>query len=81
MALVADRAGQVLDADREVVDVHLEPDRDQPIAELERLSGPADAAGVLVLAGLPEQVELEQLADEARHGAPGEARLRRDTRA
>ena len=67
--LVPDRAGQVLDADREVVHVDLEPDRDDPVAELERLRRPADAARVVVLARLPEQVELDQLADEARDRA------------
>ena len=79
--LVADRAGQILDADGEVVDVDLEPDRDDPVAELERLRRPADAAGVLVLARLPEQVELDQLTDEARDGPPRQARLGRDARA
>ena len=40
--LVADVAGQILDADGEVVDVDLEPDRDDAVAELERLGRPAD---------------------------------------
>ena len=79
--LVANRAGQILDADGQVVDVDLEPDRDHPVAELERLRRPADAAGMLVGARLPEQVELDQLTDEARHGPPRQARLGRDARA
>ncbi len=38
--LVPDRAGQVLDANCEVVHVHLEADGDDPVAELERLRRP-----------------------------------------
>ena len=57
------------------------PIDDDPVAELERLGRPADAAGVLVRAGLAEQVELDQLAHEARDRAPRQARLGGDARA
>ena len=72
---MADRAGQILDTDCEVVDVDLEPDGDDAVAELERLRRPADAAGVVALARLAQQVELDQLADEARDGATREPGL------
>ena len=78
VALLPERAGQVLDADGEVVDVDLEPDGDDAVGELERLGGPPDAARVVALARLAQQVELDQLADEARDGAAREARLRGD---
>ena len=80
-ALVADHAGQVLDADGEIVHVDLEPDCNDPVAELECLRRPADPANVLVLARLAKQVELDQLADEARDGAPGETGFRGNARA
>ena len=73
--LVADGAGQILDADGEVVDVDLQPDRDDTIAELERLGRPADPARPLVLARLAEEIELDQLPDEARDRAAREAGL------
>ena len=76
--LVPDRPRQVLDAHRQVVDVHLEPDRDDPVAQLERLGRAADLSRTSVLARLAEQVELDQLAHEARHRAACQARLGSD---
>ena len=73
--LVANRPGQVLDADGEVVDVDLEPDRDDSVAQLERLRRPADAPRALVLPRLAEEVELDQLADETRHRAASQTGL------
>ena len=78
-ALEAHVADEILRADGEVVDVDLETDRDDAIVELERLRGPPDAARALVLAGLAQELELDQLRDKARDGTPREPRLGRDT--
>ena len=80
-ALVANRARQILDTDGQVVDVDLEPDRDDPVSELERLRRPANATDMLVLPRLAEQIELDQLTDEAGDGPSRQACLGRNTRA
>ena len=79
--LVADRPLQILDADREIVDIDLEPDCNDAIVQLECLGGTADAAGTNIFGRLPQQVELDQLTDEARYGAARETGLGRHPRA
>ena len=77
--LVADVAGEVLDAHGEVVDVHLEADCDDAVTELQGQAGAACATRALILAGLAQQLELDQLADEARDGSARQTRLCGDT--
>ena len=66
MPLVTNGARQVLDAEREVVDVHFKPDRNDPVGELERLSGTPHPARARVLPGLAEEFELDEFTNEAR---------------
>ena len=78
---MAHRPGQVLDGDREVVDVDLEADADDRVAELERDTGTPDTARGRRLAGLTQELEVDQLRDEARDGPSRQSGLRRYLRA
>ena len=75
---VADGARQVFDRDGDVVDVHLEADPDDDARELERHARSPDAARRRGLARLAQELEVDQLRDEARDGSPRETGLRRD---
>ena len=77
-AAVALGPGEVERADGQVVDVDLEPERDHAAArQLDDLAGPADRAALLEPA-LDQQVEPDQLGDQARDGRLVEAGLERD---
>ena len=74
--LVADCSGEILEGDGDVVDVDLEADTDDDARELERLPGPSDTAGSAGLARLADEIELDELVDEAGDGAAREPRGR-----
>ena len=74
-------ASQVERTHGQVVDVDLEPERDDAAArELDHLAGAADGAALLEPA-LDEQVEPDQLGDQARDRGLVEARFECDRRA
>ena len=79
-ALVAHGAGEVLERDCDVVDVHLETDADEDVCELERHPRAADAARRRRLAGLADELELDELVDEAGDGPAREPGARGDLR-
>jgi hypothetical protein len=73
-AVEADPMEEVGDADREVVDVDLQPDAAVQVAvDAQRAPRPADAA-VCLRADLDEKAEAEQFLDEHRHRALRESR-------
>jgi hypothetical protein len=74
-ALVPHGTGQVLGRDGDVVDVHLEPDPDHDSGELERDAGTPHAARRRRLAGLPQELQVDELRHQARDRAPREAGL------
>jgi hypothetical protein len=74
------RAREIERAHREVVHVDLQPERDHAGArELDHLARPPHRAALLETA-LDEQVEPDQLRDEARDGGLVQPRLERDRR-
>ena len=80
-AAMALGAGEVERAHRQVVDVDLEPERDDAAAgELDDLTGPPDRAALLEPA-LDQQLEADQLGDQARDRRLVETGLERDRRA